>query len=189
MLRKWIVRILVSLGAVALIAAVLVGAAVYDIWRQNTYKSVIQALEVPSLNNQFVLLTDIAGFDDRAWYVYQLPLGTTLTKEMKTANDKTGVLFWNYSEAGEHHDNPQIEIVKERFLVFSRGGLKHSLYDLKTRTVLVNDISPLVSFAGSEQYKKCCDNNLSIDIVVAEMNDWVKKNLHQKIERIVKNGG
>lgn len=188
-MRKWVVRILVSLGAAALIAAVLVGAAVYDIWRQNTYKEVIQALEVPSLNNQFVLLTDLAGLGDRAWYVYQLPLGTTLTKEMKTAHDKTGVLFWNYSEAGDHSDNPKIEIVKERFLVFSRGGLKHSLYDLKTRTVLVNDISPWGSFVVSEQYKKCCDNNQSIDIEAAEMNDWVKKNLHQKIERIIRNGG
>ncbi len=93
---------------------------------------------------------------------------------MKPGHDVTGVLFWNYSEDGDHYDNPNIEIVKERFLVFSRGGLSHSLYDLKTKAVLVNDESPWGSFEESWQFKN--------------MDAWVRSKLHQKIERIVKGG-
>ncbi len=184
MIRKWLIRGLIGLGVVVLAVTVVIGVAAYETWYQNNYKSLIQTLEAPSQNEEFVLLTDISGFDDRAWYVYQLPLGAALTKEMKSGHDKTGVLFWNYSEAGDHYDNSRIEILKDRYLVFSRGGLNHSLYDLQTRQVLVNDESPWHSFIDSEQFNKHGENPPP-GMKGRGMDAWVRSNLHLKIERIV----
>jgi hypothetical protein len=92
---KRIIRILIFLSAsfVGLIAV-----AAFDVWCQNSFKSVIQILDEPARNSQFVLLTDIAGFGDRAWYVYQQPLGSKITKAMKSAHSVEAALSWNYSE-------------------------------------------------------------------------------------------
>jgi len=183
-MRKWLKRILVGLGVVVLAVAALIGFAVFDLWYENRYKSEIQAIEIPTQNIRLVLLTDIAGFGDRAWYVYQLPIGAGLTKQMKTGHDTEGVLFWNYTEAGDHYDNPKIEILKDKYLVFSRGGLFHSLYDLQQKAVLVNDESPWNSFQESEQFKKYGEKPPSGTPGTA-MDVWVRENLHRKIERIV----
>jgi hypothetical protein len=102
-MREWLKRSLIVFVAVAFVVSAFIGMAAFDFWRQNNYKSEIQTLQVPGLNIQFVLLTDIAGYEDRAWYVYQLPVGMGLTKRMKTGHDREGVLFWNYSEAGDHY--------------------------------------------------------------------------------------
>lgn len=184
MIQKWLTRFGIALGVVVLAVVVLIGIAVFDVWHQNSYKSLIQTLIVPSEKTQFVLLTDLSGFEDRAWYVYQLPIGTNLTNKMKTGHDENGTLFWNYSEAGDHYNNPKIEILKERYLVFSRGGMYHSLYDLRQRTVLVNDESPWNSFQESEQFKKYGDQSPPGTIGTG-MDIWVLENLHRRIERTV----
>ena len=183
-MRKWIKRILIGVGVVVLAIAALIGIAIIDIWYENSYKAEIQAIEIPNRNIRFVLLTDIAGFGDRAWYVYQLPIGNDLTKRMKAGHDKEGVLFWNYSEAGDHYDNPKISILKDRYLVFARGGLYHSVYDLQQKAVLVNDESPWNSFRESEQYKKFGEEPPPGTSGTA-MDAWVRENLHSKIERVV----
>jgi TRAP-type C4-dicarboxylate transport system permease small subunit len=79
-MRKWLKRSLIVFVAVAFVVSAFIGMAAFDLWRQNNYKSEIQTLQVPSLNIQFVLLTDIAGFEDRAWYVYQLPVGMKILR-------------------------------------------------------------------------------------------------------------
>jgi hypothetical protein len=183
-MQKWLVRILIGFGVVVLAGVVLIGVAVFDLWYENDYKSEIQTIGIPNQNIRFVLLTDIAGFEDRAWYVYQVPVGADLTKRMQTGHNTEGALFWNYSEAGDHYDNPKIEIFKDRYLVFSRGGLFHSLYDLRQKTVLVNDESPWNSFLESEQFKKYGEKPPPGTAGTA-MDVWVRENLHGKIERLI----
>ena len=146
---KWLKRALIIFGVLVLIILILVGLKVFGIWYENTYKSHIQTLEIPDRKIKFVLLTDIAGFGDRSWYVYLLPIESSFTKRMNIAHDTDGVLFWNYSEAGDHYDDPKMELVKEHFLVFSRGGAYHSLYDIKNEQVVLNDESP------REKTRKC----------------------------------
>ena len=183
-MRKWPKRIWVHLGVVALAVSALLGLAVFDLWYENSYKSEIQAIEIPSRNIRFVLLTDIAGFGDRAWYVYELPAGADLSKQMKTGHDIEGVLFWNYTEAGDHYEDPKIVILRDRYLVFSRGGLYHSLYDLQQKAVRVNDESPWNSFQESEQHKKYGEEPPPANTGTA-MDVWVRDNLHREIERII----
>lgn len=184
MLSRWLRRIAIGAGAAIAVAATLVGVLGYDLWRQNEYKSVLQTLEFAGQGSKFILLTDIAGFEDRGWYVYELPGGAALTSHMKDGRDRTGVLFWNYSEAGEHYDHPSISLLQDRFLVFSRGGLYHSLYDVKARKVLVNDESPWHSFITSEQHRIYGDE-APPGMDGTGMDAWVRSNLHSKIERIV----
>ena len=136
----------------------------------------VQTLDWPRENARFVLMTDIAGFGDRAWYVYRLADGAVETAAMNAAHDKTGVLFWNYAEAGHHVTDPRIDILKDRYLVFSRGGLRHSLYDLKTRKLLVNETAPWGSYVSANRNQTPGEK---------EMRDWVRTHLDRPIGLIV----
>jgi len=167
-------------GAIAL-KMLAVGSLFAYVWYNNNYKTVLQTVELASQHKQFVLLTDLAGFGDRSWYVYQSELGATLTSAQREGRNSDGALFWNYSEAGEHQDDPHIRLIGERFLVFTRGGLDHSLYDLKTNQVLINATS---SF-GAAIAKP--DLNLTAEAAVAVIDKWVRENLHDPIQAIIKN--
>jgi len=185
MIKTW----LGYLGAIVFLGILVVGGlaaiAAFNAWYQNTYKSPVQILEVPGGNVQFVLLTDASGLEDRTWYVYQAPIGAEIDSKMETGHDTEGALFWNHSESGIHQDKPKIEILKGRFLVFSRGGLYHSLYDLRQQAVLVNDPNPWHSFQESEQAKNKGDK-AQPGATQAGMDAWVRDNLHRKIEAIIK---
>jgi hypothetical protein len=181
----------IFLGACSVVAALFLlflGTFAVLIFRnisQNMWKEEIQTIEVPARNTKYVLLTDMAGFDDRSWYVYEMALTGGLTEEMKKGHSRTGVLFWNYAEAADHKKDPRIEIRKDRYLVFVRGGFCHSLYDLESHEVLVNDESPWHSFLQSEQYAQFGDDAPPGEPGTG-MDVWVKANIHEKIEGILK---
>jgi hypothetical protein len=180
-LRKLALWVGLLLGGAMLLGFLLVcGTAAY-IWYDNTYKTVIQVVELQSQRKQFVLLTDLSGFDDRSWYVYQLDLGASLTPTHREGHNSDGALFWNYSEAGEHKGDPHIRLVAERFLVFTRGGLDHSLYDLKSNRVLINATSSW----GAAIAKP--DLNLSPQAEAIVIDKWVRENLHGPIQALIKN--
>lgn len=162
----------------------ILGYSAFDVWHKNKYKQLLQVLNVPSRNIQFVLMTDSSGFNDRAWYVYKQPLGDNLTKSMKAGHDKSGALFWNYSETGDHCENPGIAIINNRYFVFSRGGLYHSLYDIKEDKVLVNDESPWASYLSSDQFKKH-GNNSPPESNGSAIDIWVEENINSKIKKII----
>jgi hypothetical protein len=186
-MKKWRKRFLIGFGVITLGIAGLIGFEAFQIWYENNYKSHIQTLELKDQNIQFVLLTDIAGFGDRAWYVYKMPLGAKITKKMKTGHNGEGVLFWNYSETGIHSVSPKLKVLKNKFLVFSRGGFYHSLYNIQTNEVIVNDENPWGSFY---QYYKKTNNSSNEDLTLNEkiqgLDKWVRLNLHSKIEKILK---
>jgi hypothetical protein len=185
MIRKWFKRILIIFGLLVIIVVTFIGIAVFNLWYHNSYKSHIQTLEVPDRKIQFVLLTDMAGFGDPAWYVYKLPIGAAFTKRMKTAHDTEDVLFWNYSELGDHCDDPGIEIIRKKYLVFTRGGLHHSLYDIEKAEVLVNEESPLAASLTAGEAKDPSGKPLSYEEEMKRMDVWVRENLHSRIEKIL----
>lgn len=176
-LAIWLTAIVVVVLAWPVIANSIVAAY---FWHNNNYKTVVQIVELPEMHKQLVLLTDLAGFDDRSWYVYQIDSGSRLTDEQREGHNTKGVLFWNYSEAGEHKSNPHIRLVGDRYLVFTRGELDHSLYDLKEDQVLVNEISPW----GAAVAKP--DINLSAQAEAAVVDEWARKNLHEPIQKLTK---
>ena len=185
-MRKVLKRILLGIVVIVIVAIGIIGVFALDNWYHNNYKSHIQTLEFPASNAKFILLTDFSGFGDRAWYVYQLPINAEITKQMKRGHDETGALFWNYSEAGDHYDNPKIEIIQDKHLVFSRGGLFHSLYDISKGKVLVNDESPWNSFMSSQEKGPQSTGSLPPGTETHKMDEWVRNNLHMKIVKILK---
>ena len=161
-----------------------IGYASYNIWYQNKYKTLLQVVPHEGKKLDYLLFTDISGFGDRTWYVYELPSNSKMTDEMKQAHNKRGVIFWNYSEAGNQTEDPKIEIMDNRYLVFSRGYYYHSLYDIENRKVLFNYISPWGSYTLSPEYKKLSGNDTSYEEESRFMDMWVDKNIHQRIKNI-----
>ncbi len=155
----------------------------------------LQHILSPDGTEQFVLYTDIAGFNEATWYVLKLgaevdvkkvkiPKGFTnaSTDTEKEWMDKT--LFWNWSEAGHHRSEPSIKIAKGRYLVFVRGGLNHALYDIQSKTVRVAEGSPWHGLVYSDEYE-ALDPKPSHDGESKLMDSWVRKHLHDPIEQII----
>ncbi len=179
---KWL--FLPFLGAMVLVF-LLAGFGIFSIWYDNTYKTEIQTIKLPEKGIKFVLLKDLSGFDDVTWYVYKIGIDASLTDVQKKAGETSDVLFYNYSEAGEHCENPYIRFVKGKYLIFSRGNLDYSLYDLSQDKVLVNEYSVwgviAKKYMSSPDYKEGSgyeDNQL--------MNEWAFENLHKKINAYIK---
>ena len=188
LLFKLFKKVVMALGILLIIIGILIGLRIFDLWYENNYKSHVQTLKMPDKNLKFILLTDLAGFGDRSWYVYKLPLNSSLTAAMYTAHDTNEVLFWNYSEAGDHYDDPNLKIVNDHFLVFSRGGAYHSLFDIDNEEVLVNEESPWAGYLQERESKNLKTKLPPHNILIKELQDWVQKNLHSRIEEILAKG-
>lgn len=153
---------------------------VFTLWYQNSYKTELQTITVPEKKIKFVLLTDMSGFDDTSWYVYKIGINSKLSKAQKKSGETDDVLFWNYSEAGEHKENPYIRFIKGRYLIFSRGNLDYSLYDLAQDKVLINEHSAWQVAVAKP------DIELPVNQENQLTNEWVLENLHNKINNYIK---
>lgn len=137
-------------------------------------------------NDVYVLYFSMAGFDDTEWQILKWrkqdwdrsdKIDLRLVENCKLKFDKnekkkecnfTPIAF-NYDEGPKNLENVKI-FIKNDFLVMERGHLFHTLYDLKKEKLILNEESPLFSSMAK-------DKN--------EMNKWIKKNLHNKIESII----
>tara|TARA_R110002126_G_scaffold290496_1_gene447564 strand:+ start:31 stop:468 length:438 start_codon:yes stop_codon:yes gene_type:complete len=123
-------------------------------------------------NDFYVLYFTMAGFDDMEWNIVKWKKENWKGEErldrerLKTDNDIEKIL-WNYDEAGKNLENIRI-FIKNDYLIMERGNLYHSLYDLKNEKVILNEESPWNASDGKDK---------------AEMNEWIKENLHDKIEK------
>lgn len=180
MLKKFL---FVIITLIVFIAGLL-GYASYRIWYQNNFKTLLQTVVLRDRNVKYLLFTDLAGFVDRSWYIYEIPSESGISKEMHKAHNKKNVLFWNYSEAGNNTEDPILEVVNEKYLVFSRGNFYHSLYDIEKKQVLFNHESPWAEFIQSDQYKlfgEKADHEQLMEL----MDKWVNKNIHFKIQNLL----
>gem|GEM_PF-3172278 len=179
-MRKWLKQVLIGLGVAAglLVAAVflLIGLFIYE---QRT--EVLQTVEVPSAEAQFVLTTRLAGIGDRGWAVYRQPLGGSAKAAARGNENYSGSLFWNYTESGDHSENAHLDVVGDRYLVFSRGGFRYSLYDIIADTVLVNEVSP---WGQLDHTSRGAPTDLSAD--KARMDRWVRDHLDRPIGAILR---
>lgn len=179
MLRKLVFTLIVLF----IFFATVIGYASYNIWYQNNFKTLLQVVPHEGKKLDYLLFTDISGFGDRTWYVYELSAKSKMTDDIKRAHNKNGVIFWNYSEAGNQTEDPKIEILDNRYLVFSRGHYYHSLYDIENKKLLFNYISPWGSYVLSPEFRKLPDNT-TYDEEIRLMDLWVEKNIHQRIKNI-----
>lgn len=171
---------------VGVLAAVLVGLAAFglSIYSAFTYKHFMSALPSPDGKSWFALFGDSAGFGDLSWHVYELPQGVEPDAVDIRSGFGLGALFENYSEAGNHTSDPKLQVIGGRYLVFSRGGLYHSLYDILTHQVLINIESPWNAFLDSDYYRQL-PGEPNFSEQAPHIERWKRATLHDPIEEAI----
>jgi hypothetical protein len=155
----------------------------------------IQCLDSPDGEHKYALYHDVAGGDDHEWFVtklkvYENPDALIVPKSFMNCStpeerewmDKT--ILFNWSEAGEHRENPHIKLVGDRYLVFERGGLYHGLYDIQEEETLITEESPWHSYIYSEEYESIKPQP-SHEQRKQLLDDWVRRKLHEPIKEII----
>lgn len=123
----------------------------------------------------YVLYFSVAGFDDVEfqiikWHKKDWDKSEKLNMQIiGEPNQKFQQIASNYDEGPKNLENVKL-FVKNDYLVLERSGLYHTLYDLKENQLLINEESPWHS-ANAENLET--------------MNQWIKDNIHSKIEAII----
>lgn len=137
------------------------------------YKDYLFLQSINFKDDIYVLYFSVAGFDDVEfqivkWKKQDWHKSDKLSKDIiDKPNQKFQKVAFNYDEGPKNLENVKI-FVKNDYLVMERSGLYHSLYDLRTNELIINDESPWHSANA--------DN-------IENMNNWIKENLHSKIEQ------
>ncbi|WP_146153540.1 hypothetical protein [Adhaeribacter arboris] len=95
---------------------------------------------------------------------------------------RTREIFYNYDEAGYFCDNPKLEFINNRFLVFSRGGYMFSLYDIKIEKDTFNIGSPWNEWYSQSQLT---DESSNREKEKQDYGRWIQQNLHNKIKEYI----
>ena len=162
------------------------------------YLDFIQKLDSPDGKNVFALYYGIAGGGDHEFHIFKFPKNMdpeqlTIPRSYWSHNaDKEArkwtnySLLFNWSEDGSHSHNPEIKLFKDRYLVLIRGGLYHSLYDIKTNNTILNFDSPWHEYVYSDEYESLKPKPTHSQRKKL-LENWKKKYLHNPISKIVDN--
>ncbi|MGJ8683958.1 MAG: hypothetical protein ACSHWW_05005 [Nonlabens sp.] len=142
----------------------------------NYFNDYLYLQHVIHKENVYVLFFSLAGFDDMSWDIVKF------TKENYQVHERfrdfNGVdeksfkhILSNYDEGPKNDENVRIFIINN-YLVMERENLYHSLYDLTSSTVLVNEESPWHAASPANYDEK-------------ELDEWIRINLHEKINEII----
>ena len=137
------------------------------------YRDYLYLQSINYKDDIYVLYFSVAGFDDVEfqivkWKKQDWLKSDKLSKELiDKPNQKFQKVAFNYDEGPKNLENVKL-FLKNDYLVMERSGLYHSLYDLRTNELIINDESPWHSANA--------DN-------LENMNNWIKENLHSKIEQ------
>jgi hypothetical protein len=121
------------------------------------FKDYLYQQHVEYDNNVFVLYFTIVGFDDVEWDIVKWNKKDwknedKLSREKLKSDSSLTKIFWNYDEGPKNMGNIRLFILND-CLVFERGNLYHSLYDLKTDSLLFNEESPWHASNGEDKMK------------------------------------
>lgn len=157
------------------------------------YLSYLQQIKSPDGKSIYCLFLDGVGIGDPGYYILKLDNNIDPSKVYIKWNTKNGVsekdskwlkdktIFEGYEEGKYFSDNPNISIINNRFLVFSRGGLKFSLYDIELQKIIVHSGSPWNSW--HETIPAEISNNKSK--AKDSYKKWIQINLQSKIETYI----
>ncbi|MCP2044750.1 hypothetical protein [Pontibacter sp. HSC-36F09] len=142
----------------------------------------------------YAFYMDSWGIGDQGYYVLQLEKDINpkdvyveinmdgINHEQQDWMDNRTILF-NYAEAGYHYQNPNIKLIDNQFLVFSRGGYFYGLYDLKTQKDTFNIGSPWNEFIEKSGYYS---EKINREKEEKEYTSWVEKNIHDNIRKYIR---
>lgn len=147
-------------------------------------KQFVQKLPSPDGKYWYALFWDHAGFGDPSWHVYRVPSAVTVESVCVERGMDDSALFANYSEAGEDCENVGIQIVRGEYLVMSRGGLFHSLYDINQEKVLVNEWCPYAASHDTVEARES-ERRIPHAELIQRIHAWTAVHLDQPIRRVL----
>ena len=144
----------------------------------NYFKDYLLLQSLEYKRDVYALYFSVAGFDDVEFQILKWNKKNWKDDEKvdkrsvyeETNKDFEKIAF-NYDEGPKNLENPKI-FIENDYLIMERSGLFYSLYDLKTNKLLINDESP---------WNSATDNSPE------GLNNWIKENLHNKIQAKIKN--
>ena len=137
------------------------------------YKDYLFLQDINYKDDIYVLYFSVAGFDDVEFQIVKWKKQNSLKSDklskdiIDKPNQKFQKIAFNYDEGPKNLENVKM-FVKNDYLVLERSSLYHSLYDLRTNELLINEESPWHSANA--------DN-------LENMNKWITDNIHSKIEQ------
>lgn len=164
------------------------------------YVNYIEHIESPDGKYNYCLYADDIGVGDPGFSVLKVEKEIEPEKLRINWSFQNGVskqdtewmlsreLLSNYEESSYHTSNPKIELIDNRFLVFSRGGYMFGLYDIKLEKDTINNCCPWSEWASQNVWAKN-GTEYSGKIEKNEESDyglWVKKNIHNKIKDYIR---
>lgn len=149
----------------------------------SLYKDYLYQQHIYHGDDVYVLYFSIAGYDDVQWQILKFKKSNWDKKDKIDRREVEDCKFerknpekciftpivFNYDEGPKNLENVKM-FIKNDYLILERGGLYHSLYDLKSQKILINEESPWSASDGKE---------------AEELNAWIKENLHDKIEKFI----
>jgi hypothetical protein len=96
-------------------------------------------------------------------------------------------LINNFEESTTYARNPKLELIDNRFLIFSRSDYRFALYDLKLNKDILNIHNPWSEWASKNIWaEKGTDYKTDIKDERTDYGLWIKKNLDDKIVEYIK---
>lgn len=162
---------------------------------QFDYLNYCQHIEIPESKYCYALYTDNSGIGDVEFVVLriekpcnpkELNFKWSFSKRDTVAERwiKDRTILSNYEEGCSFSDNENIEIINNKYLVFSRGGLYFALYDLVADSAVVNDYSPWHGWA--ETYSRGPDYRTNRELEKQSYKVWIERNLQEPIVKYIK---
>lgn len=158
------------------------------------YVNYIEHLESPDGKYNYCLYADGIGVGDPGFNVLKIEKEVNPEKLKINWSFRNGVseqytewmlsreLLANYEESSYYTSSPKLELIDNRFLVFSRGGYMFGLYDVKLEKDTINNCCPWGEWAkNGAQYSGKIEKNEESDYGL-----WVEKNIHNKIAGYIK---
>lgn len=122
----------------------------------------------------YALFFSLAGFDDMSWDIIKFPIEKWQAYERLSDfygydNKAFKHILGNYDEGPKNDKDVRLFVIKD-YLVMERDSLYHSLYDLNTGTVIINEVSPWHEASPKNE---------------EELDEWIRVNLHDKIKNMI----
>ena len=166
-------------GALLAGLAAVVALALY-VWWAGTQPPTLVAQAQAADGTVFALYVSHPAFGDYdpKWLVYEFPSLEVMERASISSEWRSGALFETYEEGGDHNSAETLEIVSDRFVVVSRAGILHSLYDRSCRDLLVHEESPwhAANLSDLEREKRA-----------RAYLEWKLTHLHRRIEALLQN--
>jgi len=158
------------------------------------YLNYNQHIESHNGKYNYALYTDNSGIGDIEFVVLRIekdinPQELNLkwsfnerdTIAEKWINDRK--ILSNYEEGSSFTDNANIKIIKNKFLVFSRGDLHFALYDLMADSAVVNVYSPWHGWIETVNHGP--NYRVNDELEKQQYKEWIEKNLQTPINEYI----